>query len=116
MQHDYVIHACAQLIGWEVRERCLFAVAMWRRAREDSHFAARLDLDGGALPAAGGSCGRGSERTDFTVRRNANSHEPALRLGVTLCVSQLVVIHHIQRFLEGRSVVAAVVTEPGSGQ
>ena len=26
------------------------------------------------------------------------------------------VIHHIQRFLEGRSVVAAVVTEPGSGQ
>ena len=89
---------------------------MWRGAGEDGHFAARLDFDGGTLPAAGRSCGRGTEGADFAVSRNTNSHEASLRLSVTLCVSQLVVIHHIQRFLQGRGVVAAVVTQPGSRQ
>ena len=78
----------AEFVGGDLGEGGFLALAVRRDAGEDGDFAAGLDLDGGAFPAAGGRGGRGPEGADFAVGGDADAHQTALRRAASACSSR----------------------------
>src|SRR6185295_3992780 len=78
-------------------------------------FAAWLDLDGRALPPAGGRRRRRAEGADLAIGGHADAHEPAGGLCLGLLLPESGVIDGIERLLERRRIVAAVIAQAGGG-
>ena len=97
--YQNVVEANAEFVRGNLRERCLFALAVRASAGHDSHFAARLDFHRGALPAARGSRGRRADGANFAVRGNADADVFALFARVGLFLAKLHITDQVQRLL-----------------
>ena len=68
VNHDDVIHRDSQMVGRHLRIGRLSSLTVRRSPTHDGDLSSGLDSNRGALPAAGGRRGRGTEGTDLTVR------------------------------------------------
>ena len=91
VDHVYILRIDTELIGNELCEGSLLALAVRRRAGEYRDFTGRLDADGAALPAAGRSCGGRTDSAYLNIGRNSNTVVLALLPTIFLSAAQAVV-------------------------
>ena len=110
----HVVHGDAQLIGHNLGEGGLLALAVGRRANEDVDLAGGVEAHRGALPQAAaetdgaGHLG-GPKAADFAVTGYADAGNNTALAGVGLFVAQLVIVDVFQGYVQGCFVVATVV-------
>src|SRR3954463_13603762 len=107
-----------ELIGHQLRQGRFMTLAMRQRPCRDRHFASEIDTNVGALPessapalAAETDPLRRRDTTNLDVRRQADAEEfacAAVAALLLLCL-ELIVAGDLQRLVERRLVVAAVI-------
>ena len=104
--HDlHVRHGEAELVGDDLRERRLFALAVRGRADEHVHFPARVDTNDRAFPETALESHRTRdlrrpEPADFDVGRDADAEVAALLARRCLLTPEILVPDVRQRFVE----------------
>ena len=114
--HVDVLGLQAELLGDDLRERRLVALALRLDAQLQHGLAGRVDAELGAVVHAQAGdlvLGAVAGADDLGERREADADQPALRTGLGLLAAKVGVPELLEREVHGRLVVARVVLEPG---
>src|SRR5262249_22586866 len=104
-----IVRLDPELIGYDLCKRGFLSLPMWRGACQEGDFAGAFDAHSAGFPTSSGQCGGRSHRTNLDIRRKADTHVFALLPKLGLPLAQTLVIGFLQRAVERRLVIRAVV-------